>query len=297
MKKLPLAIPIAALTFVAGLASVARLTRPPARLQQVRGDYSIFIFPELYGPRHATAHRARGPLQLLPSPLLDDLERRAKERPDAGARELAAYGNVLMARDGFTYDFVACDFVKDGQHGEASLGRERLLKRRLKTTDGKSIALEIPYEGNVNSMCGECFLHVAALQVTDKEMVAVVGGEKYKIERPHTFVLDVAELVDESLRRVIRTWQLPHQTIPAGVSPDGTKLYLRLSWGGELDALMLELAEDGTMRFTARGDTELSGEGEYIRDHPEDTTKVYLSFMRFSVGGRSHIVKFSAPCT
>jgi hypothetical protein len=60
--------------------------------------------------------------------------------------------------------------------------------------------------------------------------------------------LDEAALVDGTMTKVLRTWQLPYQSVPVGISPDGTKLYVEF-YEHELDALVLELLEDGRVRF------------------------------------------------
>ena len=128
-------------------------------------------------------------------------------------------------------------------------------------------------------------------------MLVVSGGHRYQLKRPPEFGLDEAELVDEAMRKVLRTWQLPYQNIPVGISPDGTKLYLEFYTDDELDALVLELSENGRAQFKARRDVDLQRKSEWVENHPKDPLNDYLSFIRFYAGRKSYVIKFSAPCT
>jgi len=119
----------------------------------------------------------------------------------------------------------------------------------------------------------------------------VAEGRKYRIKRPATFSLDQMSLVDEKMKRNIRSWEVPNETIPEGVSEDGTKLYVPT----EREELVLEISESG-IQFKARNSLQLK-KGDWIKDHPTDPNNGYLSFMRFQAGEKSHIVKFSGPCT
>jgi hypothetical protein len=40
------------------------------------------------------------------------------------------------------------------------------------------------------------------------------------------FRLEEIELVDETMKRVIRKWEVPNETYPVGISADGRTLYL-----------------------------------------------------------------------
>ena len=37
--------------------------------------------------------------------------------------------------------------------------------------------------------------------------------------------------------------------------------------------------------------------GKEIEDHPTDPKNAYLTFIRFSAGDKTYIIRFSAPCT
>ena len=238
--------------------------------------------------------------KIITSTILDDLQKRKQERLNLSPRELAAYANTLLEQKGFNYDFDACEILE--VNGK-STGRDALplkspetLSYKMAQNDGRDVTFHIPADGG-DGLCGECFFQIPVLQVTRGEILIVAEGKRYWLKRPKAFVLDEAELVDDTMQNVLRTWQLPYQTVPAGISPDGSKIYVEFHKGQGPDELILELSEEGELRFKARSDVELQGKGEWLEDHPQDPKNTYLSFMRFVVGGKSYIIKFTAPCT
>ncbi|HEX6622427.1 MAG TPA: hypothetical protein VF064_01850 [Pyrinomonadaceae bacterium] len=247
----------------------------------------------------AAAARTNGVPRLRPSNILDDLRKRAEGQPRPAPRELAAHANDLLARKGFDYRFDACEMfasAKPVERDETEQPATVVYPYRLTREDGGGpILFHLVGEAD-GSMCGECYFPLPALRVTKREMFVVADGVRYRLRRPTGFMLDEAHLVDSTLRRVLRTWQMPFQTIPAGISPDGKLLYLSFYDDTGLGDLVLEVSEGGTPRFAVRKDV-IEGEGEWIEDHPKDPKNAYLSFMRFRSGGRSHVVRFSGPCT
>jgi hypothetical protein len=225
-----------------------------------------------------------------PSSILQELSDKRAAQPDISWAELASHANKLLDEKGFDYDFDVCEILK----------RRRNLPDVVKTryqltqTNGKSLPvtfLVLPNDG----FCGECGSAVPSLKVTRTEMLIVLEGKRYSVKRPASFLLDEAFLVDASMKKVRRTWQLPFQTVPDGISPDGTKLYVT-TYSQELEGLVVELSEDGTMKFRSRAELQLT-EPEWLEKHPKDSSNAYLAFLRLKSGKKSYIVRFTAPCT
>ncbi|MCL1467043.1 hypothetical protein [Argonema galeatum] len=243
----------------------------------------------------ATAEQNQAPI-IRPSNILDVVSNKIKNQLNISPRELAAYANKLLAEKGFDYEFDVCEII----------GLERLRQITLPSTITYSHAMTQLVGGNITlrfisrnpgaGACGECLSQIPILQVTQQEMVVMSEGKRYQLKRPADFGLDEAALVDETMKKVLRTWQLPYQTVPEGISADGTKLYLAI-YEEQLDALVLELSEDGKVQFKARSDVNLQGEGERIENHPKEPGNDYLMFMGVNVGGKKYILKYSAPCT
>lgn len=238
---------------------------------------------------------------LRASHMLDAVRRRKSLRPTLSAAGLARYANELVERGGFDYDFEGCELFppgaipQDGGPRPDGTWTPVTLEHRMTRADGRDVTFRLVTDDR-GGMCAECFLTLPALRVTKGEMTVVADGVTHRLKRPPAFNLDEAHLVAADLKTVLRTWQLPYQTIPAGVSPDGRSIYLEFYEDFGLDELVLEISDEGRPRFRARREV-LSGEGESLTEHPTDPLNAYLSFKRFRAGGRTHVLRFSGPCT
>ena len=132
---------------------------------------------------------------------------------------------------------------------------------------GRKITLRFISENPGDAPCGECFSPIPGLQVTKQEMLIVSGGHRYRLKRPAWFGLDEAELVDETMKKVLRTWQLPYQTIPVGISPDDQTLFGKLRGSGTC-ALVLELSENGRAHLRLGATLTCSVKSEMGRKSP-----------------------------
>lgn len=245
----------------------------------------------------AIAQTARKVTPVIPvkgSNVLIEVGERSTQSPSLTPVELAAYGNELIARKGFDYEFDVCEMLN---HDRTKSIPDKIVRNHQMTlTNGGKLTFRFTIGDGFESLCSECWSLIPGLQVTSKEMTLIAEGKRYRVRRPPTFLLDEAHLVDASLKKVIRTWQMPYQAMPTGISPDGTKLYLDFYPGNGLDDLVLEISENGPPQFRHRAVIE-SSEGKFIENHPKDPTNGYLSFMSFRVGQKTYRVKFSAPCT
>ena len=233
---------------------------------------------------------------IRPSNILDAASNKVKNQPNISARELAAYANKLLAEKGFDYEFDVCEIIGLARLRRIALPSTITYSYAMTQVVGGKITLTFTSRNPGAGACGECFSQIPILQITQQEMVVVSEGKRYRLRRPADFGLDEAALVDETMKKVLRTWQLPYQTVPEGISADGTKIYLAL-YPEQLNSIVLELSEDGKAQFKARSDVNLQGGGENIENHPKEPGNDYLMFMRFNVGGKKYIIKYSAPCT
>lgn len=234
-------------------------------------------------------------IKIIPSKLEDALQKKLDAEPKIKSAALAKYGNDLLAKKGIDFQFDLCEFLHQNNptaRGRGAPANPRTYKLPMKQTDGSQVVFETRVNDEEGGACGECFVSIPATKVTTREIELVAGGKKYLLVRPRSFGLDEVNLVDQSMRKVLRIWQVPDQGGPLGVSSDGTKLY----FGVGIDSLVLEISESGSMRILAREEVKLP-KGEEIQKHPTDPKNAYLSFMRFRFGGKSLILRYSEPCT
>jgi hypothetical protein len=241
----------------------------------------------------AAAHSLRPTLR--PSNVLGEVKRYRARRPRLAAAALARYANTLLARKGLDYSFDACEIfpTPDSYHPAGS--EQVTLDYQMFRTDGRGVSFRM-FADEYGGMCAECFMTVPALRVTKREMALVAGGAVYELKRPSSFKLDEVQLLDSTMKRVLRAWHLPYQTVPVGVSPDARRIYLDFYEGVGPDELLLEISEDGRPRFRVRAGTAL-GAGEWITDRPKDPRDTFEGYMRFRVAGRNHVIRFTGPCT
>ena len=234
-------------------------------------------------------------LVVTPSNVLSDVAERKQQQPSLTASQLAQYANELVEKRGFDYDFDVCDAVAQRYRTKAPAWSVR--NNLALSNGGKlSVEFEVGNPTEPDSLCGECSTQLPTVQVTKDELLLVADGKQYRVRRPATFILDEVELVDASMKKVLRTWQLPYQSVPIGISADGAKLYLHI-YQFELDDLVLELSEDGKVAFRARAEIGLRDEGEWIENLPTHAAKTKLGFRRYQAGNKKYIVRFIPPCT
>ena len=233
-------------------------------------------------------------LVVTPANVVSDVSERKQQQPSLTASQLAQYANELIEKRGFDYDFDVCHAVP---HRYRTKAPEWQVRNNLLLSNGQKLSVEFEVLNPYESLCGECSAQLPSVQVTKQEILLIADGKQYRVRRPATFVLDEAELVDASMKKVLRTWQLPYQTVPIGVSADGTKLYLAFYTQFPLEDLVLELSEDGGVAFRTRAEIGLRDEGEWIDHLPAHAAKTKLAFRRFQAGNKKYIVRFIPPCT
>jgi hypothetical protein len=165
------------------------------------------------------------PITVSSTRILEEVAQRRKSQPAITSTELALFANQLVEQHGFDYMFDVCDILPKALT-KTDTRTDTSATHTLSLTNGQKRGFKFNVMDDEGGMCGECFSLVPSAQVTKSEIVLVADGKRYRVRRPASFILDEVELVDAGMKKVQRTWQLPYQTIPVGISTDGTKLYL-----------------------------------------------------------------------
>src|SRR5262249_31907959 len=145
-----------------------------------------------------------------------------------------------------------------------------------------------------------------------QSVLAVLDGKKYLLKRPVEFRLEEIELVDETMKRVIRKWEVPNETFPIGVSADGRTLYLPVEFTeGDQDANMwlqggqgkksypssvLAISPTG-FRFEVAAKALVDQNIEETRDIPASPDSDGLSFKLVRVKGKTYVIRYPGVCT
>ena len=245
------------------------------------------------GYSYQSTRRQRRTINAKPSNIWQEVSARKKQQPSITTAELVRFANELVAQKGFDFDFEVSEFVP--KRKLEFEGESTIVPARFSLADGSSVTLNLTVENPKEAMCGEASSHIPVLRVSKTEMLLVSEGKPYRVRRPRALSLESAELVDASFKKVFRSWPMPYQIVPSGISADGRKLYLPIYSQFELDNLVMEVSEGGQVAF--RDAAEVKSKDELLENAPKDPNNGYLSFLRFQVDGKSYIVKFLGPCT
>lgn len=265
---------------------------------------SALAQPRAGARRRTVAADARGgALRVTPADVFEAMYFRERADSDISTAALAAYGNALVARRGLDFGVDACAVIganKSAPGAPEVSESARVFAYTMRRVGGGRVRLRLIADvlGDPSGLnCGECYLAVPALRVTRAEMLVVAGGRRHRLVRPGAFLSGEASLMDDSLRRVRRAWQLPYQADVLGLSADRARLYLPLppfddeTWD---DKLALELSDAG-VRFVPRDLLKLP-KREALTS-PAEIAESDASFIRFTSGGRSYVIRVTAPCT
>jgi hypothetical protein len=221
-------------------------------------------------------------------------------QPGVTAENAAEYANSLLAIQGFDYGFDACPVVKANRHPQSigdKYGLGKSYNYSFVQTNGRRIKIQLIGDP-ANALCGECGFDIPLLRVTKRQLLVVSDGKQYLVRRPPGFFLKEISLVDRSMKRILRTWEVPLDTQLAGISEDGTKIYVELlnNYSEDLFKKIVVEVSGSTVRFRARSQVA-ARDGEFVTDHPTHPRDAYLAFKRFRIGNKQYIIRYDVPCT
>ena len=253
--------------------------------------------------------------QFEPERLLErDVRRFIDTHPGASAEGITAYANSALQKYGYIYKFHSCDFIESKKlkslnpgHDPAVLGVYSL---PFDLARGGRQAFKIHVEEI--GPCSNCFALIPALSLSAQSVLAVLDGKKYLLKRPVEFRLEEIELVDETMKRVIRKWEVPNETFPIGVSADGRILYLPVEFtesdsdsngwlmGGQgkksYPSSVLAISPTG-FRFEVAAKALVDQNIEETRYIPASPDSDGLSFMLVRVNGKTYVIRYPGVCT
>jgi hypothetical protein len=253
--------------------------------------------------------------QYEPERLLErDVRRFINGHHGASAEEITAYANSALQKYGYIYKFHSCDFIDSKKLEPLNPGHDpsvnSIYSLPFDLARGGMRAFKI-HVADVGP-CSYCFALIPALSLSARSVLAVLDGKKYLLKRPVEFRLEEIELVDETMKRVIRKWEVPNETYPIGVSADGRTLYLPVeftesdhdlnAWlqGGQgkksYPSSVLAISPTG-FRFEVAAKALVDQNFEETRDIPASPDSNGLSFKLVRVKGKTYVIRYPGVCT
>jgi hypothetical protein len=248
-----------------------------------------------------TSQVQTGPIKIVRSS--DYLEKVATKlkQPGLTVEQAADYANSLLAIHGFDYHFDACPVVKANPHPQSiedQYGLAKIYNYSFVQTNGRRIKMQLIGDPT-SALCGECAFYIPLLRATKRQLLVVSDGKQYSLRRPPGFFLKEISLLDRSMKKTVRTWEVPLDTELAGISEDGTRIYVELynNYNSEdlINKMVIEVSRS-TMRFQARSQVA-ARDGEFVMNQQTDRVDSYLAFKRFRVGNKQYIIRYDLPCT
>jgi hypothetical protein len=241
-------------------------------------------------------------LYLEASALKDAILNLVTVQPEATLQQVAAFANAGIARFGLTYQFVLSvpETTVPGSiwlDGESATYALRLRDDPITEPAGP---------------CGEVWAPLPVTEVRADSLVVVHWRGAERVARPEQLWLDEMKIWSADLTTLLATVEVPWQTIPFGVTPDGRgilvyqPLYEEASdwWRrikathpdipGDTPFLLLAVSEDG-FRYVDDSALYVLPRSKRRTDLPGDPHNAYLGYEEFL--DPHVVVEYSAPCT
>jgi len=226
------------------------------------------------------------PIKLAAPTVMDDVRAKLSAEPSIPSQKLADLANKLAARQGYGFGFDPGGF----KERSVTSGSVKMSRYDLWSTDGKRLRFIAPERGD--HPCGT-WTEFPVGWVKGGAFGLTSDGQVYATRIPRQFGRDDIALVDRSLRKTFRRWDVPMDSTPEAISGDGTKIYLYT----ELDQLFLEVDSLGKYRYVASNTAGLVKNHVDLKKFPKDKKNDYIGYRQFKNGGVSYYIKFSWPCT
>jgi hypothetical protein len=287
------------------------------------------LFPWAAAPeRH---HDERGRLappegllvKVSPSKLALRISGMLRQPSNLSASEVIAIGNSRIPVEGVDYEFEVRGLIEkfnlrpiDGDSSQVATYR-----LPVRSLAGEFVNLEVRV--SPEQMCGERLAVIPVARLTPSEVDVVAGGKVYQLRRPQSFSLEGMALVDHTMKKPLRKWELPFVTRPIGISSDGTIVFFRPDFNiydlsstrhprpwhkspqsllvvgrrSEKSREMVLEASTGTYRFADVYDLLAKESVELVENHPTFPDDAFAGFMSIGLGDKRYFIRFSWPCT
>jgi hypothetical protein len=159
---------------------------------------------------------------------------------------------------------------------------------KLNSVDADGASLALPEPHFASKACGDCFIKLPVLEITDKTFVTIISGRNIKFHLPPNFYANEVRLVDTAdASKTKQKWRIPFRSTPIGISFDENVLYLGFD-EPELNDLSLLVFGEGVFQIGTRAEAEDGGKGK------SDPVSQTLKFDRWQ---KTFVVTYTPKCS
>ncbi len=232
------------------------------------------------------------PLPVTRSGFIDKLKQLKASNSKATAEEIIAAANELVDKDGIpfaiSFDAATCEKLRKAKEQIKNPNGPLKLGATLKSVDADGAALSLPEPRFAAKECGDCYVELPLLSVTDKDFITKLLGQNIRFQLPSNFFTNDVLLLAADGRTIKRRWRVPFASVPIGVSHDENVIYLGFP-EPELSDLAIAVFGEGVFQIASRTEAEASGKASTLLDAKIKTIK-------FQQWEKSFIIACSPPC-
>ena len=242
--------------------------------------------------------------------ILSKIVKYKKANPSITAQALADYGNELLPALGFDYDF---DMEKTIQAKTRAKVTKPVKKPgddatyisfpfQISSESGAKATLNIIAPDEASCCCGYYYTPIPVTQVSVRRLTIVVNGKPVAVRRTKEFPV-VQEYIlykDRNHPKKVRSWEVPYETYPYGLSVDSLTLFIET----DVPDLLLGISsENGNLRFVPKTADNIVKDGEDLRKlpPPKEGEAIYKSgeygLIQYIIAGKPFVLEFPYPCT
>jgi len=237
-------------------------------------------------------------LPVTRSGFIDKLKQLKTTNANATVEQLAAVANELVDKNGLpfsiSFDAATCERLRKVKEQLKDPNAPLKLGATLKSVDADGAALSLPEPLFASKECGDCFVELPLLQVTDKDFITKVLGQNVKFHLPANFFTNDVLLLSDDGKTVKRRWRVPFSAVPIGVSHDENVIYLGFS-EPELKDMSIAVFGEGVFQIASRNEAEASGKGSKLLESFTAGQNKFAT-MKFKHWEKTFLIAFRAPC-
>jgi len=237
-------------------------------------------------------------LPVTRSEFVDKLKKLKAGNLKATPEELVAAANELVEKDGIpfaiSFDAGTCERIRKVKEQLKDPNAPLKLGATLKSVDADGAALSLPEPRFATKECGDCFVELPLLSVTDNDFITKVLGQNVRFHLPSNFFTNDILLLSDDGKTVKRRWRVPFASVPIGVSYDENVVYLSFN-EPELADLAIAVFGEGVFQIASRSEAEASGKASLL---PESFTagQNRLSVTKFQQWEKKFLIAYKPPC-
>lgn len=220
--------------------------------------------------------------------------------PTITPNEFATAVNDMLVRDGLRFtiglDKETCENIKKVKQQQKDPSKPVNLGVTLRSVDAEGARLVLPEPKFTTIECGECFVELPILEMTEKDFITIISGHNIKFHHPANFYVDRVVLLDpKNPSSIKRTWWVPFRSVPIGVSFDEDIVYLAFD-EPELSELSILVFGEGGFEIGTRQDAEAGGKGKIGEAPATSGNGSSLRTIRFERWKNTYLVGYYPPC-